>query len=207
MIETALTLLRDELISFINSKNNTAISGDDVVLDNIGFFEASKETDPLDNKIVITLVNIEEESTLKNQSALRRPFTNTAAYQNPPVYLNLYVLFTCTYTGNRYRSAALTALSYIIRFVQSRNSFSVSSSPATLPDGDLSQDDLLNLKFTLELYTLTFEQINHLWGSLGGRQMPFAMYKLRLVAVTERNTFKQVPLIEEIDIDMNKISA
>lgn len=207
MIETALTLLRDELISFINSKNNTAVTGDDVVLDNIGFFEASKETDPLDNKIVITLVNIEEESTLKNQSALRRPFTNTAAFQNPPVYLNLYVLFTCTYTGERYKRAALVALSYIIRFVQSKNSFSVNSTSATISDSDLAQDDTLNLKFTLELYTLTFEQINHLWGSLGGRQMPFAMYKLRLVAITERNTFKQVPLIEEIDIDLNTISA
>lgn len=207
MIETALTLLRDELISFINSKNNTAVTGDDVVLDNIGFFEASKETDPLDNKIVITLVNIEEESTLKNQSALRRPFTNTAAYQNPPVYLNLYVLFTCTYTGDRYKRAALVALSYIIRFVQSKNSFSVSSTSSSMADTDLTQDDALNLKFTLELYTLTFEQINHLWGSLGGRQMPFAMYKLRLVAVTERNTFKQVPLIEEIEIDASKITA
>jgi hypothetical protein len=206
MIETALTLLRDELISFIESKNNTAISGDDVVLDNIGFFEASKETDPLDNKIIITLVNIEEESTLKNQSVLKRPFASNAIYQNPPVYLNLYVLFTCTYAGSKYKDSALVALSYIIAFVQSKNSFSTSSSTSPVKDADLTQDDILNLKFTLELYTLTFEQINHLWGSLGGRQMPFAMYKLRLVAITERAVIREVPLIEEIDIDINTTS-
>ena len=203
MIETALTLLRDELISFIESKNNTAISGDDVVLDNIGFFEASKETDPLDNKIIITLVNIEEESTLKNQPVLKRPFTNNAIYQNPPVHLNLYVLFTCTYAGNKYKDSALVALSYIIGFVQSKNSFSIATSVSQIKDADMVQEDILNLKFSLELYTLTFEQINHLWGSLGGRQMPFAMYKLRMVAITEKAILREVPLIEEIEIDMN----
>jgi len=64
---------------------------------------------------------------------------------------------------------------------------------------DLSQAVISDLKFTLELYTLTFEQINHLWGSLGGRQVPFAMYKLRLVAITDRSIVREVPLIEEIE--------
>ena len=64
---------------------------------------------------------------------------------------------------------------------------------------DLTQAAISDLKFTLELYTLTFEQINHLWGSLGGRQVPFAMYKLRLVAITDRALLREVPLIEEIE--------
>ena len=70
---------------------------------------------------------------------------------------------------------------------------------------DLGQTDILDLKFTMELYTLTFEQINHLWGSLGGRQIPFAMYKLRLIAITERSIVREVPLIEEIEANLNKI--
>ena len=72
---------------------------------------------------------------------------------------------------------------------------------------DLTEEDITNLKFTLELYTLTFEQINHLWGSLGGRQMPFAMYKLRLVAITERAIVREVPVIEEIETNLTKIDA
>ena len=57
----------------------------------------------------------------------------------------------------------------------------------------------------MELYTLTFEQINHLWGSLGGRQIPFVMYKLRLVSITERALVREVPLIEEIETLINKL--
>lgn len=169
MIDVALALLRDELLSFIKLKGDSV----NVVLDNIALLEATRG-DTLDNNVIISLVNIEEESTLKNQSALRRPFINNAVYENPPVYLNLYVLFTCNYSGhdetvgNNYRNA-LKRLSYVIQFLQSKNSFSASSSIAT---GSLilTNTDIVDLRFTLELYTLTFEQINHLWGSLGGNK-------------------------------------
>jgi hypothetical protein len=193
MIDQALLLLKSELKSYIDSKGDTSV---DVTIDNIGLLETSK-TDPLENRIVITLVNIEEESTLKNQSAQRRPFAATAIYQNPPVFLNLYILFTCNYSGPNYVDA-LKRLSHIIRFIQSKNSFEASSSVA-IGDVDLTNTDIAELRFTLELYTLTFEQINHLWGSLGGRQVPFAMYKLRLVGITEKAIVREVPLIMEVD--------
>ena len=199
MIDTALLLLRDELTSFINVHDASA----NVVVDNIGLLETS-DGDTLVNNIVITLVNIEEESTLKNQSALKRPFLSSAIYQKPPIYLNLYVLFTCNYSGTDYR-LALRRLSYVIQFVQSKNSFSVSSS-VTGGSIDLTQPDITELKFTLELYSLSFEQINHLWGSLGGRQVPFAMYKLRLIAITGHKVLREVPLIEEIENNAIPIS-
>src|SRR4051812_36395200 len=97
MIDTALLLLRGEIYSYINRKDASV----SVVIDNIGLFETQKG-DTLTNNIVITLVNIEEESTLKNQPVLKRPFINSAIYQNVPVYLNLFVLFTCNYSGNDY---------------------------------------------------------------------------------------------------------
>jgi hypothetical protein len=41
-----------------------------------------------------------------------------------------------------------------------------------------------------------------LWGSLGGRQIPFVMYKVRLVSIAERSVRREVPLIEEIDTNL-----
>lgn len=199
MIEPAILLLRNELQAYFSIYDASV----NVIIDNVGLFETSKG-DSLNNSVVVTVVNIEEESSLKNQPALRRPFTNTAVYQNPPVFLNLYVLITCNYSGADYR-LALRRLSYVIRFVQSKTSFAVSSS-VTGGEIDLTEDDVAELKFTLELYTLTFEQINHLWGSLGGRQIPFAMYKLRLVAITERAHIREVPLIEEIATDLKPVT-
>lgn len=192
MIEEAILLLRDELQSYINNHDASV----NVIVDNIGLIETSRG-DTLTNNIVITLVNIEEESTLKNQPALKRPIINNAVYKNPPVFLNLYVLFTSNYAGTDY-PLALKRLSYVIRFLQSKNVFATSSS-VTGSGIDLSDDDIIALKFTMELYTLTFEQINHLWGSLGGRQVPFAMYKLRLVAISEHAVLREVPVIEEVE--------
>ena len=191
MIDIALKLIRDELINYLSKKDTATVT-----VDNIGLFETPGGVGLADN-IIITLVNVEQESTLKNQPALKRPFIANAIYQNPPVYLNLYVLFTCNYKGDHYQ-LALKRLSFIIRFFQSKNVFSVSSS---ISGGSINLDetDVPDIKFTMELYTLSFEQINYLWGSLGGRQMPFVMYKLRLVSLTERTTLREVPLIEEIE--------
>ena len=198
MIARAILILRDELRTFIEAKGDVA----NVTVDNVGLFETSKG-DTLTDNIIITLVNIEEESTLKNQPALKRPSMGNALYQNPPVYLNLYVLLTCNYSGDNY-FLALRRLAYIIQFLQSKNSFSVASSVSG-SGMDLSEAGITSLKFTMELYTLTFEQINHLWGSLGGRQMPFAMYKLRLVAITDNSILREVPLVEEIETSIRKI--
>jgi len=59
--------------------------------------------------------------------------------------------------------------------------------------------DLMDMRINIELYTLTFEQINYLWGSLGGRQAPFAMYKARLVMIRDIGKIRDTGIIEEIE--------
>lgn len=199
MIDTVLTLLQKELLNYLEPIDPSAV----VNVDNVGLLETTNG-DKLANSIVLTVVNVEEESTLKNQPAFQRnPFGGTGTYENPPVYLNLYVLITCNYWGDNY-IYALKRLSYVVRFVQGKPSFSYGTASYTdTGDTEFTMDpDLLGMQFTLELYTLTFEQLNHLWGSLGGRQVPFVMYKLRLVALTDRRTIRQVPLVREIDTDV-----
>jgi hypothetical protein len=195
MIDKALSLLRDELENYIT----LSIGSADVEVDNIGLLETSN-SDSLTKRIIITLVNVEEESTLKNASPLKKSSSTIVLYQNPPVFLNLYVLVTCNYSGDEYVHA-LERLSAVVRFFQGRNSFSFGSVTGTTPPAT----DILDLRFTMELYTLTFEQINHLWGSLGGRQVPFVMYKLRLVAITERAVLREVPAVTEIATRLSKI--
>ena len=121
MIDIALVLLRNELANFLTGKDPA-----NVVIDNIGLLETTTGN-TLTESIVISLVNVEEESALKNQPALKRPFIGNAVYQNPPAYLNLYVLITCNFSGNHYQ-LALRRLSYVIQFVQGKNSFSAASS-------------------------------------------------------------------------------
>ncbi len=203
MIDTAISLLQKELENYLAPIDPSAT----VVVDNVGLLETTNG-DKLSNSIIITVVNVEEESALKNQPAYKSyPQLGTAAYENPAVYLNLYVLFTCNYWADKY-IYALQRISYVVKFLQGKNTFSYgTASYQDASANEFSEDpDLLGLRFTMELYTLTFEQLNHLWGSLGGRQIPFVMYKLRLVALTDRRIIRNVPLIREIDTDISQLT-
>lgn len=201
MIGLALKLLRDELSNYVfqNKTPGDSITQDDIILHNIALMESDSQAD-LNNKIVITLVNTEEESTLKNRSnVVRTP--SGIKYVEPPVFLNLYILVSST-LGQDLQDAyefALSRLSLVIQFFQAKKSFTVKNSPFTTISGDtnIPQESKDELRLNVELYTLTFEQINHLWGSLGGKQVPFAMYKIRLVSIKE-NSGQVAPVIEEL---------
>ncbi|NER12049.1 DUF4255 domain-containing protein [Leptobacterium flavescens] len=210
MIGSALKLLRDELSNYVfqNKRPTDAITEDDIILHNIALMDGETHGD-LNNKIIITLVNTEEESTLKNNSNTIRTLNGTR-YVEPPVFLNLYILISTT-LGQDLQDAyefALHRLSLVIQFFQAKKSFTVKNSPFTTVSGDItiSQEEKDELRLNVELYTLTFEQINHLWGSLGGKQVPFAMYKVRLVKIQE-NTEEDAPVIETIERIENMINA
>lgn len=202
MIRLALRLLRDELSEYVfqNRMAGDSITPEDVILHNIALMDGDNQGD-LDDKIIMTLVNTEEESALKNKShVLKTP--KGIKYLEPPVFLNMYVLISAT-LGQDSKDAyefALDRLSLVIQFFQAKRKFTVKNSPFStiVNDSNISDEQKEKLKLHVELYTLTFEQINHLWGSLGGKQTPFAMYKIRLVGIQERTTF-DAPLIEEIE--------
>lgn len=198
-----MILLREELIAYFAAKGDPV----NVLIDNIGLFE-TQNSEILADNIIMSVVNVEEESTLKNGVTFSRLPDGIARYNNRPVFLNLYVLFTANFPGgvppNNNYIQSLQRLSRVIEFFQSKNVFTPASAAITLPPplDDLTDPAIANLKLSMEIYTLTFEQINHLWGSLGGRQIPFVMYKVRLLMITGDATQREVPLIEEIETNL-----
>ena len=211
MIYRALALIRDELVAYLKGIGYDNTNANDIVLlENIGLFESSSSGLNFDDKIILTLVNIEEESALKNSHFVKKDFAGPARYENPPVFLNLYLLISAcnksTGADDKSYGNALDRLSVVIRFFQGRNSFSIATSMGPVIPDNL-ETEILRLKITAELYTLTFEQVNHLWGTLGGKQMPFVMYKLRLVEIKEAKVLREVPLIEEIETNLSRIDT
>lgn len=208
MIALALKLLRDELSNYIDQhkRSGDGISKAGIVLGNIASMD-SDDTGAFNDKVIITLVNTEEESTLKNGSHLVKT-SRGVKYVEPAVHVNLYILISATLKetalSDNYEFA-LHRLSLVLQFFQAKKSFTVKNSPFSQISSDQlgTQDDWITnelrdeLKLNVELYTLTFEQINHLWGSLGGKQVPFAMYKVRLVKIHEMSG-EEAPVIEEI---------
>ena len=44
----------------------------------------------------------------------------------------------------------------------------------------------------LDMHSLTFEQANYLWSTLGGKQHPFVCYKVRLIRL-QREAVRENP--------------
>ena len=144
------------------------------------------------NNVILTLVNLSEEATMKNDPGTFIVGSNETHYDNPPVNLNLYLLFTVC-MGNY--EHALIYLSHIITFFQSKYAFTRQNS-VTMAEG-LPED----FHIILDLYSLTFEQANYLWSTLGGKQHPFVCYKIRLLQMRRTSTRETRGVIREIRID------
>jgi hypothetical protein len=198
MIDAAFALLNNQLAAYIESMGGDRL---DVIMANIAAIDAANSNIDLERKVILSLVNIEEEAALKNVGPLYRN-AKTLNYVNPPVYLNLYLLITAHY--EKYEDA-LTRLSNVIQFFQGKNSFSLKNSPPN--DMLLNPETYEDIQLHLEMFSLSFEQLNHLWGSLGGKQWPSVLYKVRLVKITENRINAQGPLIEQVQTKDNIFTA
>lgn len=150
------------------------------------------------DRVIISMVNTKEENTLKNlPNYVRNDVTMRATYENPPVFLNLLILFTATHSNY---TSALTDLSRVIRFFQSKRVFTQDEvAPASLIAGELDEEDLLEtFKLIFDLYSPSLEEVNHLWGTLGGKQYPFILYVLRLMDLKFRRVERESGLIVEV---------
>lgn len=202
MLTEAAVFIRNEVRSYLQQVNAVSSTQEEVFLGNIALLENQTT---LTDKVILTLVNVEEESAMKNsKNWFKNPVTGGIKTAFPPVYLNLYFLFTATLSGSpsdpdaSYQKA-LDRIGAIVELFQSKKVFTFQNSPGFDP-GVLEEKLFYEIRLVPELYTLTFEQINHLWGSLGGKQSPFVMYKIRLVKIQGLIT-GEAPVIEQVDLD------
>lgn len=196
MIYDALELMRVGLEAYIKEVEQPLNASQDVVvLGNIAMAsELGGDRSDMNEHVVVSLVNLQEETTLKNTPNYRIENGRTI-YRNPPVSLNLFVLFSVLHS-DRYETA-LRRLSRVVEFFQWKKEFSFATTPG--PNG-ISKD----VRVLPDLYTLNFDQLNHLWGVLGGKQVPFVMYRTRLVTLAvEKSQAEGVPILENVTDGLN----
>lgn len=196
MIDNALKFVANDVNKYlfrkINSQDPTMKF---VVLGNVAKAqdpEQGNNSNTLLGKVVLTLVNIEEDRISKPvQNYSKR--SDGIEYRRPKVYLNLYCLFSVVH--NSY-DTALQYLSLVIQYFQHKpvidNRNSPSSAEARL---DARIEQLL-----FDMVTMNFEQVNHLWGTLGGKYLPSVLYKVRLVSIEDDTPGLEGPAITDITI-------
>ena len=153
-----------------------------VVPENIAFLESQNEDigDALKNAVALTLINLDEEATLKNFPNHTIENAKTI-YKNSIVNLNLYILFSAN--RDKYINS-LKDISKIIEFFQGKRLFTQANT--IYNRNNIAMSNVDNFRFTVELYTPTFEELNYIWGTLGGKQLPSALYKVSMIQI-ERN--------------------
>lgn len=191
MIYEVLQILVTELNIYFQ-QNILNVPDDVVVLDNIALADSESEiANNMKNKVVVSLLTIDEESTLRNFPNQKK-VNNQTEYYNPEVNLNLYVLFSAN--ANEYKESLLY-LSKTIEFFQSKNMFTQNNS--SYPDNLFAYNPTDYFKFSMELYTPNFEDLNYIWGTLGGRQFPSALYKLALVTIAGNRTVNAATTVSQ----------
>jgi hypothetical protein len=197
MISHALTILTNELERHLVTFGGNAPHA---VLGNVGEVTAGSGGNATSrDRVVLSVVNVQEERALKNVPAYVRDDTALRArYENPPTFLNLAVLVAATHADY---TNALLGLSRTILFFQARNVFTPDSvDPQSLQVGAPvnERDRLVEFKLILNLWSPTLEEVNDMWGMLGGKQFPFALYSLRMLEMKLQSIQRESGLITEV---------
>ena len=175
MIYEVLQILTDEVNNYLESVELEP----SVQMDNIALVdqESGDMSNDMTDKVILTMINMDEEKTLKNfQNRVQED--NHYNYRNNIVNLNLYLLFSANRTAY---IKSLKDISKIVEFFQGKRLFTQANSEYDRFSSSMSE--VKDFRFTVELYTPTFEELNFIWGTLGGKQYPSALYKLTLVEI------------------------
>ncbi|HEV3326573.1 MAG TPA: DUF4255 domain-containing protein [Puia sp.] len=189
MIDKVLEFIKTQINSYLQVKlddhSNTAF----IELENIAWNDAALTSSSGNNNTqsnaFMTLVNIEEDRLSESQKNYKR---NGATFvnENPKVHLNLYILFAVNLP--RY-GESLKRLSLIIQFFQYRNVFTPLNSPQLPPEVE---------RLICDMVTLSFQDLNNLWGILGSKYLPSVMFKVRLIKISEEFQEGTAPIVQEI---------
>jgi len=185
MIHIVLNYIRDLLNE--NFRNEFSISENKVVISNIVKADGSVPPN-LDGKVVFFLINLDEESTLKN--SMNRPSmkgNDSFVHNSPNLHLNIQVLFCANFDSTVYLEG-LSYLSSLIRFFQANKKIAFEHS-------ERSGRKTTNLSF--ELCKLDYSQLSHLWSAVGSKLMPFVVYKVGLLVLDEGPVERIIPAIKK----------
>lgn len=195
MIFETLQIIREEANTYLKSIGGTP----DITLNNVATLD-QQDVDDLtgggNSNILCTLVNVQEEFALKNVSN-KRITNGTVDYRNPKVSLNLYVLYS--FVHGTY-SEALKGLNRVVEFFQGKRVFTQTN---TSFEREVEMSDLVSFRFVVDLYTPSFEELNYIWGTLGGKQYPSVMYKISVLEIEREHSLGKSGTVVGLSNELN----
>lgn len=155
------------------------------------------EEDENAEKVIVSLIHTMQEATLKNVP--NHMYTNNQVQRlNKKVPLNLYVMFASNFAGY---DNALKNLSFLIEYFQAKRIFTDKNTHFNRDSEELR--NLADFRFTMELYNPSFDELNKIWGTIGCKQVPSAIYKVSGIDLELRVPQSQVGQITTVQLKTN----
>ncbi|OGQ94548.1 MAG: hypothetical protein A2521_05100 [Deltaproteobacteria bacterium RIFOXYD12_FULL_57_12] len=170
MLDIALQFLVDELNTCLTTKtgSDSVRVAMDKVVEHDGKYAFAAES------LCASIINIEEDRIFKEHLPEYATINNQHVVLEPELRLNLYILIAANF---KHYDQALKYISYVLTFFQAHPLFTSDEYPALTPTIG---------RLTMELQSLSFEQLNQVWAFVGGKQLPSVIYKVRMVALQDK---------------------
>ena len=185
IISTSLIFLQN----FLNTQNS---NGNFVELANIATLNDGDEFLESSLSIIMSVVNIEEDKTMRNPNVYQASYKNDNIdkynrFNNPTLHINIYILFS-SYEKNKSNinkyAGTIDQLEKVISSFQRQNVF--------------TEDDMIapqTEKIVLEMVNLSMEGLNQMWSFLGSKYMPSVLYKMKVVSIqSDENNNSEMPI-------------
>lgn len=157
MIKKILTYYAERLDEYLSRLHHQPEG-----LAEVGFVGNGTEERP--NKMVVSLINVERETAGGISAPVQRTVEGYTR-QTPPLLLNLNLMLAAVYDERRY-AESLSILSDTLKFVQSVPKF-----------------EMEEMSYTVEIMTLSPQDLNNIWTTLGGQYYPSVVCKLRRLVI------------------------
>ena len=192
MIEGTISFIEESLNAYLQDKMN--FREERVISSNLVEQDGSVAIRD-DNRVVISLVDLDQEPALKNSGRMEIRTTGSTKSVLPPINLNLYIMFSCFFTSDNYKEG-LKYLSNIILFFQGRPLFTSQSYP------QLNKYDIEKLSF--EMFHPDYQVRNNMWTILGIKYLPSIIYKVKVLSFRDRLVKEDLPAISALDQNETK---
>jgi len=143
-----------------------------------------------DNCVCLSLLNIDEEVSMRNPMITKRVDGDKVYTQTPGISLNLNIIFIANFP-NDYISE-LNYISKIVEFFQRKDTFTVENTPS------LKKQEKYIEQLVFKLATTSLEEQHNIWNLLGIKYMPSVMLSVGKVLIQEDEKLSQTRVVQKV---------
>lgn len=143
------------------------------------------------NKLVLFLSGVERDTLAHRSTAMPMSYNHGIMENAAPVYLNLLVMCAANFSGSHYPEA-LKFLSGAIGFFQGNSAFDHQNTPGM---------DARIERLALNMENLSSQEMHSLWSIHGGRYLPSALFRVRMITLEAGAVRGRDPAIRQTETE------